>query len=128
MNADAALAGGNLPEPRGLHPTFYEQQKIRAIRDAHEKDFLARLQAAPPAAFIFLDKSPLISWQESVRDFEEHCPDSYAWVHAHYRQTYELSGYRVYLRADLADHVAEEVRDLPAPDEEAVPGDTRARP
>jgi hypothetical protein len=110
LNADAALSGGVLPEPRGLHPTMQEAAKIRDIRDAHEHDFLTRLKANPPAAFVFLDKSPLISWQESVRDFEEHSHESHTWMSAHYKQTVEYSGYRVYMRNDLAERIAEEER------------------
>lgn len=102
LNADAALAGGNLPAPVGLHPSPAEADKIRAIRDAHERDFFAKLKAAPPAAFVFHDKAPLITWQEAVHDFKEHCPESAEWVFARYTETANFKGLRVFLRNDLA--------------------------
>jgi len=102
LNADAALAGGNLPAPVGLHPSPLEAEKIRAIRDEHERDFFTRIQASPPAAFVFHDRAPLITWQEAVHDFTEHCPESAAWVFARYTQTANFNGLRVYLRNDLA--------------------------
>lgn len=102
LNADAALAGGNLPAPVGLHPTPAEAARIVAIRDAHEKDFFEKIQAKPPAAFVFHDKAPLITWQEAVHDFKEHCPASSAWVDAHYTLTANFNGLRVFLRNDLA--------------------------
>jgi predicted nucleic acid-binding Zn ribbon protein len=102
LTADAALAGGNLPAPVGLHPTPAEAARIVAIRDAHEKDFFEKIQAKPPAAFVFHDKAPLITWQEAVHDFKEHCPASSAWVDAHYTLTANFNGLRVFLRNDLA--------------------------
>lgn len=102
LNADAALAGGNLPAPVGLHPNPAQAAKIRALRDAHERDFLARLRARPPAAFVFHDKAPLITWQEAVRDFTEACPESAAWVLANYTETANFRGTRVFLKNDRA--------------------------
>ncbi len=103
LNADAALEGGHLPAPVGLHPTFEEAAKILVLRDEHERDFIARLKAKPPAAFVFHDKAPLISWKDSVRDFDEHCPESAVWVHANYIQMANFKGLRVWLRNDLAE-------------------------
>ena len=102
LNADAALAGGNLPAPVGLHPSPREAENIRAIRDAHEADFFGRIKASPPAAFVFHDKAPLITWQEAVHDFAEHCPESAKWVFANYTETANFNGLRVYLRNDTA--------------------------
>lgn len=115
LNADAALAGGNLPAPVGLHPSPREADKIRAIRDAHERDFFAKLKAAPPAAFVFHDKAPLISWQEAVRDFKEHCPESAAWVFARYTQTANFNGLRIFLRNDLSEGAPRFDEHEPAP-------------
>ncbi len=124
LNADAALSGGMLRE--GLHPNGYEQARIRALRDAHEDDFLARLEQAPPAAFVFLDKSPLITWQDAWVDFQSHLPRAAAWVKENYRQTavFEASPgtsvTRVWLRRDKAEGLAEAV---PRPlDLSEVPG------
>jgi len=101
LDVDSALAGGVLPEPRGLHPTFEQQMKMREIRDAHEKDMLTRLKAAPPAAFVFLDKAPLVTWHDSAHDFEEHSPESYRWMIGMYRETANFNGCHVYLRNDV---------------------------
>ena len=47
-------SGGLLRD--GLHPNDEEQWRIRGLRDAHEDDLVERLEKAPPAAFVFLDK------------------------------------------------------------------------
>ncbi len=108
LNADAALSGGQLRD--GLHPNGAEQARIVALRDAHEADLLARLEREPPAAFVFLDKSPLITWQDAWVDFGEHASKAASWVRAHYRQTAVFGDDRVWLRRDLAEE-APEVRD-----------------
>lgn len=100
LNADAALSGGQLPEPEGLHPNGFEQARIVALRDAHESDMLDRLKREPPAAVVFLDKSPLISWQDAWFDFREHCPTAAAWVSAHYVETAAFGGDHVWMRRD----------------------------
>ncbi|HVJ89508.1 MAG TPA: hypothetical protein VM580_06860 [Labilithrix sp.] len=101
LNVDAALHGSF--DPDGLRPKPPEIERIRAMRDAHEKDLVERLRRAPPAAFVFVDRSPLMSWQGAVEDFEVHCPEAAAWVESRYRQTAEFDGIRVWLRDDVAD-------------------------
>jgi hypothetical protein len=108
LNADAALSGGQLRD--GLHPTGAEQARIVQLRDAHEDDMLARLEESPPAAFVFLDKSPLITWQDAWIDFEEHATKVSAWVREHYKQTAVFGEDRVWLRRDRAEGVAEIAR------------------
>jgi len=99
LNADAALAGSY--DPGGIHPTDAEAQKIRALRDAHATDLLARLERTPPKVFVFIDRSPLMSYVDSVTDFSTHCPDAARWVAANYRQTADFEGIRVWLRNDV---------------------------
>jgi hypothetical protein len=105
LNADAALSGGLLRD--GLHPNELEQARIRALRDEHEADLVLRMEKAPPAAFVFLDKSPLISWQDAWIDFTEHAPKASAWVRENYKQTAVYGDDRVWLRRDLAAGIAE---------------------
>jgi hypothetical protein len=105
LNADAALGGGMLQS--GLHPNGVEQARIHAIRDAHEADFFARLQKDPPAAFVFIDHSPLITWQDAWVDFQSHVPSASAWVKEHYKQTAVFDPDRVWLRRDRAEGLAE---------------------
>ncbi len=105
INADAALGGGMLHE--GLHPNGVEQARIRAIREAHEDDLLARLQKDPPAAFVFTDKSPLITWPDAWVDLQSCAPRTAAWVRAHYVQTAIFDVDRVWLRRDRAEGLAE---------------------
>jgi hypothetical protein len=105
LNADAALGGGMLHA--GLHPNGIEQARIHAIRDAHEEDFLARIHRDPPAAFVFIDKSPLITWPDAWVDFQSHVPTATAWVKEHYKQTGVFEQVRVWLRSDLAEGLAE---------------------
>ncbi len=110
LNVDAALTGSDLPE--GLHPNGEESQRIRAIRDAHEEDFLARLKAEPPAAFVFMDKAPLTTDDEDAwLDFAEHNVKSAAWVMERYKQTAIFGDDRVWLRRDRAEGIAEVTRE-----------------
>lgn len=101
LDADAALMGSWRAE--GLHPTPDEQAQIRALRDGHERDLLARIEKAPPAAFVFIGRSPLLASADAFVDFQIHCPDAAAWVLARYRETLEVDGIRVWMRGDLAD-------------------------
>jgi hypothetical protein len=97
LDADAALAGGT-----GGHPDEAQAARIRAIRDAHEADLLARLEARPPAAFVFLDASPLMSETDAWDDFEGHCRAASAWVRERYRETARFGHDHVWLRKDQA--------------------------
>jgi hypothetical protein len=109
LNVDAALYGSDLPE--GLHPDDRESQRIRAIRNAHEEDFLARLKVDPPSAFIFMDKAPLMTEDEDAwLDFAEHNAASAAWVTERYKQTAIFGNDRVWLRRDRAEGIAEVTR------------------
>ncbi len=112
LDVDAALTGSALPE--GLHATWEEQLQIRALRDEHEKDFLARLKAAPPAAFVFMDRSPLMSEDEDAwLDFKVHNRESAAWVAERYRQTVQFGDDCVWMRNDLAEGLPEVARAHP---------------
>jgi hypothetical protein len=105
-----------LPEGEGLHPTWNEAVRILAMRKEHEEDFLARLQKDPPAAFVFMDKAPLMAEdQDAWLDFSTHCEASAAWVQGHYRQTAAFGEDRVWLRSDLADSVAAQTPGNPSP-------------
>jgi hypothetical protein len=104
LNADAALDGGQLPEEAGgLHPNGPEQAKIRALRDAHEKDLLERVMAKPPAAWVFFDRAPLMSYGDAMHDFQEHCEKTAAWFKERYVEAATFGDDHVYLRKDLAE-------------------------
>ncbi len=100
LDADAALHGSF--DPGGLEPTAEQAERIQAMRDEHARDLLRRLENAPPAAFVFVDRSPLMSSEDAVADFSEHCPDAAAWLSSRYRQTADFEGIRVWLRDDVA--------------------------
>jgi hypothetical protein len=102
LNADTALTGGAMPPPLGRHPDAQQVATIRALRDAHERDLLSRLERVRPAAFVFHDKSPLITWPDSVKDFDEHNALAGPWVHANYRQVAEFGAIQIWMRNDLA--------------------------
>jgi hypothetical protein len=107
LDVDTALYGSDLPE--GLHPNGEETERIRDIRDAHEKDFLERLVSEPPAAFVFMNRAPLMTDDEDAwSDFAEHNPASAPWVMAHYKQTAIFGDDRIWLRRDLCESIAEE--------------------
>ena len=113
LNADAALHGSF--DEGGLRPTADEADRIRAMRDAHVEDLTRRLERSPPAAFVFVDRSPLMSSEDAVADFASHCPEAAAWLSTRYRQTADFEGIRVWLRDDIADgEAASGVRDPPA--------------
>jgi hypothetical protein len=97
LDADAALAGGF---GEGGRPTEEQAQVIASMRDAHERDLLSRLQAAPPAAFVLLDRSPLLSSPDAALDFEEHCPTVYPWVRSRYVESASFEGIHVWLRVE----------------------------
>jgi hypothetical protein len=100
LNVDAALAGDELPE--GLHPTEEQDWRIRLLARAHEQDLLARLKKAPPKLFVFLDKAPLITWQDAHEDFTERVPEAAAWVDAHYTEVKSFGTVRIWERKDGA--------------------------
>jgi hypothetical protein len=105
LNADAALAGGT-----GGHPDETQAARIRTMRDANETDLVARLEASPPAAFVFIDGSPLISEADAWDDFEQHCTRAAAWVRARYRGAARFGHDRVWLRLDRIAPEAESTR------------------
>jgi hypothetical protein len=109
LDVDAALAGGT-----GGVPDDAQAERIRAIRDAHEADLLDRLQARPPAAFVFLDGAPLISESDAWGDFEGHCTRAAPWVRANYHESARFGHDHVWLRSDLAAAAS-------APDEPSAP-------
>jgi hypothetical protein len=102
LDADAALGGGT-----GGHPDDAQSERIRDIRDEHETEMLRRLVARPPAAFVFFDRSPLISRSDAFEDFEEHCARSAVWVRERYVHVEQFGHDDVWLRRDLpAAHAA----------------------
>ena len=107
LNADAALGGSWMAG--GLHPNPTQSATIRAIRSAHAADLDARLKKAPPAAFVFFDKSPLISFEDAWTDFAEHSPETAAWVHEHYKETAAFAADHIWMRNDLAEKIASKV-------------------
>jgi hypothetical protein len=95
LNADAALAGGT-----GGRPDAAQAARIRTIRDANETEMLRRLESNPPAAFVFIDGSPLISTPDAWDDFEEHCARAAAWVRPRYREVARFGHDHVWMRSD----------------------------
>ncbi|MBX3263710.1 MAG: hypothetical protein KF782_28820 [Labilithrix sp.] len=96
LNADAALEGG-----WSNRPTWNQSEFIRAWRAEHERDLLARLRAAPPEAFVFLDHAPLTSWPDAWEDFKHCCKEASAWVATHYHAARSFGEVHVWLRDDL---------------------------
>ena len=71
------------------------------MREDHELDLLSRVTAKPPAAFVFIDDSPLLSHADAWDDFEDHCAPSAAWVRDRYRETGTFGHAHVWLRSDI---------------------------
>jgi len=99
LNADAALAGAGARE--GVHPTAEQSAHIVELRDRHEAHMLELLKKAPPAAFVFIDKAPLMTYADSVYDFGAHCPAAGEWLAQNYRETAVFGNDRIWLRNDL---------------------------
>lgn len=98
LNADAALQGSF--HEGGIHPTSLEADRIVALRNGHEQDLFLRLASAPPAAFVLVDRSPLMSSDSALRDFEIHCPLVFEWFHAHYRESAVFETVHVWLEGN----------------------------
>jgi hypothetical protein len=98
VNADAALEGG-----WSNRPTEADVARIKAARDAHEGDMLARLRKAPPAAFVFIDRAPLVSYPNAWEDFQHCCSESAKWVEETYREAEAFGEVHVWLRRDRTD-------------------------
>jgi len=105
LNADAALEGG-----WSNRPSWLEAEHIKAWRTAHEHDMLARLKEAPPEAFVFIDRAPLITWPDAWEDFKHCCKESALWVAQHYHAARSFGEVHVWFRDDL-----------PIPDEQGLP-------
>lgn len=105
LNADAAIAGSWTTE--GLHPTAAQADHIRSLRDEHETDLLERLEKRAPAAFVFIDKAPLLTWEDAYYDFKMHNPRAGAWVETRYTETASFGEDRVFLRNDLVTDAPE---------------------
>jgi hypothetical protein len=117
LNADAALGGGT-----GGRPDDAQAARIRAMRDAHEADLLARVKAAPPAAFVFIDGSPLMTASDAWEDFAGHCARAASWVRERYRETARFGHDHVWMRRDLAPDAPD------VPDEDGEPGEPGEEP
>ena len=102
VNADAALWGAY--DEGGLHPTEAQRAVIRSMRDEHIADLTASVRQNPPAAFILVSRSPLMSSADAVADFEKHCPEASAYMHEHYTDLDQQPA-GIWLRSDLAPPV-----------------------
>ena len=72
---------------------------------------LARLKAAPPEAFVFIDRAPLISYQDAWEDFRHCCSESATWLAKNYHPAKSFGEVvHVWLRDDS-----------PVPDAEGLP-------
>lgn len=96
LNVDAALHGSF--EPGGPRPTGEQRARIEAMRDAHAGDAMARLERAPPAAFVFIDRSPLMTHARAFDDLASRSPEIAAWVSRHYGEAADFDGVHVWLR------------------------------
>jgi hypothetical protein len=105
LNADAAIRGSWLPT--GPRPDEEQARAIKMMRDDHEMDLLERIKRSPPAAFVFFDRAPLLTYEDAVYDFHEQCAVAADWVDAHYRQSARFREIRVFLRNDLAGGLPE---------------------
>lgn len=100
LNADAALAGEAVYG--GPPPTAAEQAAIRALRDAHSEDLFHRIEAKPPAAFVLVDLSPLMTTSDAAADLALHSPAVDAYLREHYTELDTTYPVAVWLRREDA--------------------------
>lgn len=93
LNADAALAGG-----AGARPTENDRARIVQMVDGHRRDFDLQVRQRPPAAFVFFDKSPLLTTEDALLDFERHLTATSAWFHSEYVWAKSFDTAHVWLR------------------------------
>jgi hypothetical protein len=107
LNADAALAGG-----AGAKPSDKDRARIARMIEDHRRDFDTRLRRNPPAAFVFLDKAPLLTGEDALADFEAHATATSAWFRAEYVWAQSFDTAHVWLRRDLVTRAPLERRPL----------------
>ena len=121
LNVDAALYGGT-----GGHPSSAQASHIRAMHDINEADLLDRLEANPPAAFVFVDSAPLLSKADAWDDFQRHCPRAATWLRPRYREAARFGHDHIWLRLDRAAAAAAEDAPSDLPSEDEAPDDDKS--
>jgi hypothetical protein len=96
LDDDAALDGG-----WSNRPDDAQTARIQAARDEHERDMLARLEAKPPEAFVFIDNAPLMTYPDAWEDFRHCCAKSAWWVASRYHLARSFGEVHVWLRDDM---------------------------
>jgi hypothetical protein len=61
---------------------------------------LRRVVAEPPAAFVFFDKAPLVSWPDAFDDLRRHDARITEWIAANYVEATAFGSIHVWLRHD----------------------------
>ncbi len=91
LNVDSALEG---------RPTERDRAWMieTAKRNAH--DLFVRVENAPPAAFVAIDKVPYTFPEDAGADFATHCPEAAQWMRSRYRLAKRFGNVRVWLRND----------------------------
>lgn len=96
LDPTAALEGGFQSVPSEAEQAF-----IHGVRYQHEHHMRTLMMARPPEAMVFIDRSPLIEYQEAEVDFQKWCPETAAWAATRYRSVATFGPYHVWLRNDL---------------------------
>lgn len=99
LSPSAALRGGE-----DLQPNEAQREVILAIRERHEDDLLARLEAAPPAAFVLIDVSPTMGSRDAREDLETWCPRTAEWLDLRYDLGAQIGAFRIYLPNEKLAH------------------------
>lgn len=94
---DAALQGG-----AGGRPNDATRAKIQSDALARDADMRATLERRAPAAFAIFDAPPFHYPPSGERDFEVHCPATYAWMKDRFTHVRQFGKVHVWLRNDLA--------------------------
>jgi hypothetical protein len=98
LNLDASASGAQqLLDGPG---TSRAVSAIEAIAEAHRRDLMKRVTSRPPAAFVFIDRAPALTLEDSFEDFRAHDPSAARWIADHYAKTASFGDIHVWLRRD----------------------------
>jgi hypothetical protein len=101
LNVDAALRGGP-----GARPSPELKRWLMDYREEAESLVLTTLDAAPPAAFVLMDRAPFSYPQDAERDLADHCPRLHQWMTERYERTAVFGPVRIWLRRDVEHRAA----------------------
>jgi hypothetical protein len=97
LDVDAALAGGSAGKPNDADSAW-----LIATAKRNDAAMLRALEQRPPAAFALMEHAPFSYPEDVLRNFDTHCPETAAFMHARYRRAATFGAAHVWMRDDIA--------------------------